>query len=135
MWFRSCQFYYAVHILLCLGNRSRNLRSADTSTWKNRSSPNEEAVWSARNRFDDWAQRVGADILHEDKFASFGEVMRRYEAGAPPFAETGEKKQEFPDAVALATLEGWAEDRNSKFWSSHTTKIGTDMVRSQSVSL
>lgn len=68
----------------------------------------------ARKRFDDWAQRVGADIIHEDEFASIGEVMRRYEAGEPPFAETGEKKQEFPDAVALSTLEGWAESRNTR---------------------
>lgn len=68
----------------------------------------------ARKRFDDWAQRVGADVIHENEFASIGEVMRRYEAGEPPFAETGEKKQEFPDAVALSTLEGWAEERNTQ---------------------
>jgi hypothetical protein len=68
----------------------------------------------ARKRFDDWVQRVGADILIEDEFASIGEVMRRYEAGEPPFAETGEKKQEFPDAVALSTLEGWAKRRNTR---------------------
>ena len=68
----------------------------------------------ARKRFDDWAQRVGAEVIHEDKFASIGEVMRRYEAGEPPFAQTGGKKQEFPDAVALSTLEGWAEDRDTR---------------------
>ncbi|AMP39254.1 PIN domain-containing protein [Ralstonia solanacearum] len=68
----------------------------------------------ARKRFDDWAHRAGADVIHEDSFASIGEVMRRYEAGEPPFAETGEKKQEFPDAVALSTLEGWAEDRDTR---------------------
>lgn len=68
----------------------------------------------ARKRFDDWAERVGAKILHEDQFAAIGEIMRRYEAGEPPFAETGEKKQEFPDAVALSTLEGWAEERNTR---------------------
>jgi hypothetical protein len=66
------------------------------------------------NRFDEWVQRVGANILNEDEYASIGEVMRRYEAGEPPFAETGEKKQEFPDAVALSTLEGWAKDRDTK---------------------
>lgn len=68
----------------------------------------------ARKRFDDWAERVRAEIVNEDDYASIGEVMRRYEAGEPPFAETGEKKQEFPDAVALSTLEGWAESRNTR---------------------
>lgn len=67
----------------------------------------------ARKRFDDWVQRVGADVINEDDFASIGEIMRRYEAGEPPFAETGDKKQEFPDAVALLTLEGWAEDHDT----------------------
>lgn len=68
----------------------------------------------ARKRFDDWAQRVGANVIHEDEFALIGEVMRRYEAGKPPFAETGGKKQEFPDAVALSTLEGWAEEYDTR---------------------
>lgn len=68
----------------------------------------------ARKRFDDWAQHVGAEIVHEDEFASIGEIMCRYEAGEPPFAETGEKKKEFPDAVALSTLEGWAKDRDTR---------------------
>lgn len=68
----------------------------------------------ARDRFDDWALRVGAEIIHENDYASIGEVMRRYEAGEPPFAETGEKKKEFPDAVALLTLEGWAENRDTQ---------------------
>jgi len=60
----------------------------------------------ARKRFDDWVRRAGVNLIHEGEFGSIGEVMRRYEAGEPPFAEAGEKKQEFPDAVALSTLEG-----------------------------
>ncbi len=40
--------------------------------------------------------------------------MRRYEQGEPPFAATGDKKHEFPDAVALSTLEGWAEAKNTR---------------------
>lgn len=68
----------------------------------------------ARKRFDDWAEQVGANVINEDDYASIGEIMRRYEAGEPPFAETGEKKQEFPDAVALSTLEGWAEEHDTK---------------------
>jgi len=68
----------------------------------------------ARKRFDDWVKLVGADVIHEEDFVSVGEVMRRYEAGEPPFAETGDKRHEFPDAVALLTLEGWAEMRETK---------------------
>lgn len=116
------------HLAKNATDATRALRTALTHTAKHRalSSTHQEELSAlsnlaasdddarARKRFDDWVQRVGADIIHEDKFASIGEVMRRYEAGEPPFAETGEKKQEFPDAVALSTLEGWAEDRNTR---------------------
>ena len=107
---------------------TKSLRVALTHTAKHRalSSAHQDALTElsnlaslhddarARQRFDDWVERVGADILIEDEFASIGEIMRRYESSEPPFAETGGKKQEFPDAVALATLEGWAENRNTQ---------------------
>lgn len=62
----------------------------------------------ALQRFDDWAKRCGAQILSEEH-ADIVEVMRRYENAEPPFTADGKKKHEFPDAVALLTLEGWAE--------------------------
>lgn len=68
----------------------------------------------ARSRFDEWAERVGVEVIDETDFASIGEVMRRYERGEPPFAATGDKKHEFPDAVALSTLEGWAKAKNTR---------------------
>lgn len=116
------------HLAKNATDATKSLRTALAHTAKHRalSSPHQDALTAlstlaaadddmrARKRFDDWMQRVGAEILQEDEFASIGEVMRRYEAGEPPFAETGDKKQEFPDAVALSTLEGWAEDRDTR---------------------
>ncbi|MEV8470515.1 PIN domain-containing protein [Ralstonia sp. UNC404CL21Col] len=116
------------HLAKNATDATKALRTALTHTAKHRalSSEHQEELTAlsalaiadddvrARKRFDDWAQRVGAEVILENEFASIGEVMRRYEAGEPPFAETGEKKQEFPDAVALSTLEGWAEDRDTR---------------------
>lgn len=68
----------------------------------------------ARRRFDEWAERVGIVVIDEAEFASIGEVMRRYEHGDPPFAPTGDKKHEFPDAVALSSLEGWARASDTR---------------------
>lgn len=68
----------------------------------------------ARQRFDDWVARAGATVLNEAEFASIAEVMRRYEAAEPPFGASGNKKHEFPDAVALSTLEGWAATTGTK---------------------
>lgn len=74
----------------------------------------EEIGSRARQRFDDWVARVGATVLDEAKFASIAEVMRRYEIAEPPFGATGNKKHEFPDAVALLTLEGWAKSAGTR---------------------
>lgn len=68
----------------------------------------------ARQRFDDWVARVGATVLDEAEFASIAEVMRRYEIAEPPFGATANKKHEFPDAVALSTLEGWANSAGTR---------------------
>ncbi|MEP9328270.1 PIN domain-containing protein [Paraburkholderia phymatum] len=68
----------------------------------------------ARQRFDHWVEWVRATVLGEAEFASIGEVMRRYEASEPPFSAAGNKKHEFPDAVALSTLEGWARASGTK---------------------
>jgi len=116
------------HLTKNATDATKSLRTALAHTAKHRalSSTRQEELTALSNlaasddaaraskRFDDWVQLVGADILHEEEFASIGEVMRRYEAGEPPFTETGEKKQEFPDAVALSTLEGWAEAHDTK---------------------
>lgn len=68
----------------------------------------------ARQRFDDWVVQVGAIVLVEAEHASLAEVMRRYEAAEPPFGAAGNKKHEFPDAVALSTLDGWAKTAATK---------------------
>lgn len=73
-----------------------------------------ETAARARQRFDDWMVRVGATLLPEGDFASITEVMRRYEAEEPPFGASSNKKHEFPDAVALLTLEGWARSVPTK---------------------
>lgn len=68
----------------------------------------------ASKRFDDWLEAVGAMVIEEDEIVSVAEVMRRYEAAEPPFCSVGNKKHEFPDAVALLTLSGWAQLTGTK---------------------
>ena len=40
--------------------------------------------------------------------------MNRYFSGATPFAIVGKKKAEFPDAIALMSLEQWAKIHGKK---------------------
>src|SRR5260370_35343081 len=40
------------------------------------------------------------------------QLMARYFAAAPPFEGSGKKKNEFPDAIALLSLEAWAKAKS-----------------------
>lgn len=42
------------------------------------------------------------------KLASMEELVKSYFSATPPFDATGAKKNEFPDAIALLSLEAWA---------------------------
>ncbi len=61
----------------------------------------------ARTRLETFLKGTGAEIVDYDK-VDLPDVMDRYFKPAPPFA-TGKKKSEFPDAVALLSLEAWGK--------------------------
>jgi hypothetical protein len=67
----------------------------------------------AARRVEEFYERCDAMILPADE-ASTREVLDRYFSHEPPFAASGDKKQEFPDAYALVSLEKWAEAQNFK---------------------
>jgi hypothetical protein len=66
----------------------------------------------ARSRLEAFVKATGAEIIDYDQ-VSLPEVMDRYFKPAPPFA-TGKKKNEFSDAVALLSLEAWAEAKGKR---------------------
>jgi len=67
----------------------------------------------ARKRLDDFAAATGVEVIpaHE---ADMKELIRRYFEPLAPFEGSGKKKSEFPDAIALLTLEAWAKSKNKK---------------------
>ncbi|WP_206996539.1 PIN domain-containing protein [Trinickia mobilis] len=68
----------------------------------------------ASERLAAWIERSGAVVLHAGEHVTLDQVLLRYFDAKPPFAASGPKKNEFPDAVALLTLEGWAEQQQRK---------------------
>ncbi|MCE7556435.1 PIN domain-containing protein [Aliivibrio fischeri] len=64
----------------------------------------------AKSRLDNFIESSGAWILDSNDFVSVGELVNKYFLNEPPFSETGKKKNEFPDAIALMALEKWAEN-------------------------
>jgi PIN domain len=62
---------------------------------------------AARAHMDAFVDATGARRIPVD-LASMTDLARLYFENAPPFEAAGAKKAEFPDAIALLSLEAWA---------------------------
>lgn len=64
----------------------------------------------ATSRLSNFIENTGALVLESSKFVSVETLLQQYFSNKPPFAETGKKKNEFPDAIILLGVEKWAEE-------------------------
>lgn len=62
-------------------------------------------------RLKSFAAETGMQIIGTTDIA-LEAVLQRYFSTSPPFEPHGEKKKEFPDAIALMSLEKWATENN-----------------------
>jgi hypothetical protein len=63
----------------------------------------------ASQRFSDYEKNTAIEIVGPDEHTSVKQIMQAYFERRPPFAASGKKKNEFPDAVALFSIDAWAE--------------------------
>lgn len=63
----------------------------------------------AENRIDKFIANTGALVLNCGNYLSVSELLQQYFHNKAPFAETGKKKNEFPDAIVLLATEAWAK--------------------------
>lgn len=66
----------------------------------------------AAARVDKFVENTGALVLECGNYLSVSELLKQYFENKAPFAETGKKKNEFPDAIVLLAVEKWAEEKN-----------------------
>ena len=66
----------------------------------------------AASRVDKFIDNSGALVLECGDYVSVSELLKQYFQNEPPFAETGKKKNEFPDAIVLLATEAWAEEND-----------------------
>jgi hypothetical protein len=71
-----------------------------------------DAKQIAETRLTAYLSAIGAEIIEPDN-VSTAELVRRYFAPAPPFSPVG-KKNEFPDAIALMSLDAIGKERGWK---------------------
>lgn len=62
------------------------------------------------DRIVSFLTRCGASVIHAKDHVDVGRLVENYFASKPPFSD--KKKTEFPDALALFSLENWANKNN-----------------------
>ncbi|ENH4364370.1 DUF4935 domain-containing protein [Vibrio fluvialis] len=66
----------------------------------------------AESRVNNFIESTGALVLESGEYVSVTNLLAEYFSSKPPFAETGKKKNEFPDAIVLMAVEAWAEQND-----------------------
>lgn len=66
------------------------------------------------SRVQAYLDATGGTVVGVEDHTSLQAVVVKYFAHEAPFSESGKKKNEFPDALALLSLEGWAKSQNTK---------------------
>ncbi len=66
------------------------------------------------DRFNQFAELTSLEIVEAQNYVMVGDLIQKYFKARPPFSETGKKKNEFPDAIALMSLETWASKNQTK---------------------
>lgn len=67
-----------------------------------------------KDRMRSFVDNTGATQISCSELTNISAVMERYFANRAPFAESGKKKNEFPDAIILLSLEEWSRQNNKK---------------------
>lgn len=58
--------------------------------------------------FHEYMEAINAIEVHADGLVSTQEILAKYFCSEPPFSNKADKKNEFPDAYALLSLEAWS---------------------------
>lgn len=65
-------------------------------------------------KINDFIKRTNIEILKSEELLDIKKLIELYFDSTPPFSENIKKKNEFPDAIALLSLQSWAEEYNKK---------------------
>lgn len=84
---------------------------------------------AAKKRIQSFAGATAMTIVQANQ-ADMKELVRRYFEPSAPFEASGNKKSEFPDAIALLSLEAWAQSTGKKILAVSNDKGWADFATS-----
>ena len=67
----------------------------------------------ASERVEEFIKRCGATILKSDEYLDVASLLNLYFKTEAPFESSKDKKAEFPDAIALLSLESWGKKNST----------------------
>jgi hypothetical protein len=68
----------------------------------------------ALERIDKFIEVTDSEVVEAEDNLNISDLLDKYFQSTPPFATIGKKKNEFPDAIALMSLESWARENETK---------------------
>lgn len=69
---------------------------------------NKDTKSIAEERFNEFIQATGCEIIDSNENVTLSELTNKYFENEAPFAVSGKKKNEFPDAIALLAIQNWS---------------------------
>jgi len=93
-------------------NKQLKISSADIDKAKDLLSVEGSEHDVAESRLIKYYDFIGAEIIHSEDHVDLPLLMKRYFDTEAPFETGKDKKHEFPDAIALLSIEGWAKKNN-----------------------
>ena len=76
--------------------------------------PDKDDKEVSKSRLEAFINKTGAKIIPASGHVELDDLIKKYFKSQAPFSESGKKKNEFPDAIALMSLESWAEENDTK---------------------
>jgi hypothetical protein len=71
-----------------------------------------DALEIADKRLREYYAKISAEVLESHKYIDFERLLKSYFDTKAPFEGAKDKKNEFPDAIALISLERWADEHD-----------------------
>ncbi|MDO7442087.1 PIN domain-containing protein [Acinetobacter baumannii] len=93
-------------------NKQLKINEATISKAKTLLSLNGSEHEIAESRLHEYYEFIGAIKLNSEDYVDLSILMRMYFSNEAPFETGKDKKNEFPDAIALLTLDEWAESND-----------------------
>ena len=75
---------------------------------------NREVLEVVTERFNQFVEATSLEVVEAQDYLIVSDLIQKYFKSEPPFSETGKKKNEFPDAIALISLEAWVTKNKTK---------------------